>query len=168
MHGQGERQPALQQQGVQAPTGSSIGSGGDIPSSGVGTEQPKDVGMDKPIGAKGTWLRLGVRGCKRERVCLCTGKGVCPGLLLAVRSRLPRFAASWDNIPGSAEHGRGRQSRGDLVPASPSLLIHSLQPLEGHKSHLGSCTLAFCVAVVWSGLVFHPAHILCFNACATN
>lgn len=29
--------------------------------------------------------------------------------------------------------------------------IQSLQLLEGHKSHLGSCTSAFCVAVVWFG-----------------
>lgn len=62
MRGQGERQPALWQRGVQAPTGSSIGSGGNIPSSGVGTEQPEDVRTDKPTGANGTWLRLGARG----------------------------------------------------------------------------------------------------------
>lgn len=37
------------------------------------------------------------------------------------------------------------------MPASPSFLIHRLKPLEGHKSHLGSSILAFCVAVIWFG-----------------
>lgn len=73
-------------------------------------------------------------------MCLCTGDGVCLGLL-AAGSSLPRFAIFWDSIPCDTEHGRGQQSRGDLTPASPSLLIHSLQLLEGHKPHLGSLYL---------------------------
>jgi len=35
---------------------------GDIPGSGVGTQQPEDIRMDKPSWANGTWLRLSARG----------------------------------------------------------------------------------------------------------
>lgn len=139
----GKRQPALWQQGVQALTG-------NIPSSGVGVEQPKDVRMDKPIGANGTWLCHGARGCGRERACLCTGEEDCPGLLTA-RSSLPRLLGQHSDSTGCC---RSQQSKGDLQPSSPSLLVHSLQPWEGHESHLGNCALVFCVAAVW--FVFSP------------
>lgn len=144
----GKRQPALWQQGVQALTG-------DIASSGVGVEQPKDVRMDKPIGANGTWLCHGVRGCGRERTCLCTGEEDCPGLLTA-RSSLPRLLGQHSDSTGRC---RSQQSKGDLQPSSPPSSFTVCSP--GKDTDHTWATVPWCFVSLQFGFFFHPAHIQC-------
>jgi len=78
-------------------------------------------------------------------VCLCTGEGACAG----------------QHPPAAQSMAGAGKTRGDLVPASPSILIHSLWLLEEHNPHLGSRTPAFCAAVVRVG--FSPCPCSAFQ-----
>lgn len=142
---------------MRAPRGSCIGSGDNIPSSGVGAEQPKGVRMDKPMGTNHMCVCLSVRGCEGEGLCLWTEEQPAWGSLHTgpVCHVLPS--------PGTASPAAQGLS---FPPIQTPQLLEST--LAGHNYQLDSCTLVFCVAVVWVGFSPCPYYVFECTCCETS
>lgn len=128
---------------------------GNIPSSGVGVEQPKDVRMDKPIGEMAHGFVM-VREAVEGNACACV-----LGRKTALGSSQPDPVChiSGDSIQTAQSTVGARRAKGTQShPHLPSLFT-VCSPGKG-KSHTWA-TVPWCFVSLWFGLGFHPAHTQC-------